>query len=77
MMPAHLMARLAYENIRLAGSPRFGDKAREFGRKILENLGHAPPEDRFLPECSRLHNPRDAILRENLPPRQKNILADD
>lgn len=78
-LPNHVMARLGYANLRLAGPPQFGEEARAFGRKILENLGYTPPEDPFLPECSQLHDPEevDAILRESLPPWQKNMLSDD
>lgn len=43
-LPNHALARLAYRNMELAGPPQFGEEAQEFGRQILRNLGHTPPE---------------------------------
>ena len=42
----HAMADLAFENMKLVGPTSFGPHAREFGRKIQENLGVTM---RFLP----------------------------
>lgn len=62
----HALARLAYRNMELAGPPQFGEEAQEFGRQILRNLGHTPPERPIMPECSELHDPLEAdrALRE-------------
>lgn len=68
-LPNHALARLAYRNMELAGPPQFGEEAQEFGRQILRNLGHTPPERPIMPECSELHDPLEAdrALREGLP----------
>ena len=78
-LPNHALARLAYRNMELAGPPQFGEEAQEFGRQILRNLGHTPPERPIMPECSVLHDPLEAdrALREGLPPWQTHFMSDD
>ena len=78
-LPNHALARLAYRNMELAGPPQFGEEAQEFGRQILRNLGHTPPERPIMPECSELHDPLEAdrALREGLPPWQTHFMSDD
>ena len=70
---------VAYRNMELAGPPQFGEEAQEFGRQILRNLGHTPPERPIMPECSELHDPLEAdrALREGLPPWQTHFMSDD
>ncbi len=78
-LPNHCMAELVYKNIELAGAPVFDEKAQEFGRQILKNLGQGILEYPFVPEISKVVHPKaaDASLRENLLPAQKHFMSDD
>lgn len=78
-IPNHVMAKLTYENIKLAGAPQFNEEAKKFGREIFKNLGLKPLQEPFLPECSQFHDPIDVDnqYKQNLPPWQQNMLSDD
>lgn len=73
------LATTTYQNLELAGPPVFCEKAKQFGRDILENLGFAAVDNPFMPEAENLIDPQEAekILREDLPPWQKNSTTDD
>lgn len=75
----HVMADLTYQNLELVGAPTLSDEAREFGRKLQENLGITPMENPFVESCERLITPQDqeANLRRNLPSWQLNFTSDD
>jgi len=78
-LPNHVMTDLVYRNLELAGPPIYGKEAREVGREIQKILGLEPQEDPIHPLCGKLIPPRDfeAVLREMLPPWQKNYTSDD
>jgi aminobenzoyl-glutamate utilization protein B len=75
----HALAELTYRNLAAAGPPRYGDEAVSAAREIQANLGLAPMEEPFLEACESLMDPREAerILRESLPPSQRNSTSDD
>ncbi len=75
----HVMADLAYQNLELVGPPQLSDEAREFGRKIQQNLGIEPMDNPFDEGCERLISPQDyeANLRRSLPAWQLNFTSDD
>jgi aminobenzoyl-glutamate utilization protein B len=73
------LADLTYRNLAAAGPPRYHDEAVAVAREIQANLGLAPMEAPFLEACESLMDPREAerILRESLPPSQRNATSDD
>ncbi len=75
----HAMAALAFANMELVGAPKFGEEAREFGRKIQANLGIEPMENPFIADAERLMPPQEyeAYLRRALPAWQLNYTSDD
>jgi aminobenzoyl-glutamate utilization protein B len=75
----HVMAKLCYENLELAGPPSWGPKARRFGAAIQKNLGLEPMRDPMLADMARLSPPEEAeaTLRRELPEWQKNYTSDD
>ena len=75
----HAMAEVAWRNFEAIGAPQWNEEARRFGRKIQESLGVAPMEDPFTPEIQHLTAPWDGekAFREQLPPWQTNLAADD
>ena len=75
----HALAELTYRNLAAAGPPRYGDEAVAAAREIQANLGLAPADEPFLEACESLMEPREAerILRESLPPSQRNSTSDD
>jgi len=78
-LPNHVMARLCYGNLELAGPPVWDEAARKFGREIQKNLGLKPMTDPIMPEMGELSPPEEAeaMLRRDLPPWQKNYTSDD
>jgi len=75
----HALADLTYRNLAAAQPPRYGKEAVAAAREIQANLGLAPMDEPFLEACERLLDPREAerILREDLPPSQRNATSDD
>jgi len=75
----HALAEITYRNLKEAGAPRYGDAAIAAAREIQANLGLAPMDEPFLAACESLIEPREAerILREKLPPAQRNSTSDD
>ena len=75
----HAMADLTYQNLELAGPPKLSEEAREFGRKIQQNLGITPMESPFNESCEQLTSPQEyeANLRHSLPAWQQNFTSDD
>lgn len=53
-LPNTTLSQMIYRNLQLVGPPKFSDEAREFGRKIQENLGYEPMEDPFTVECQEI-----------------------
>ena len=78
-LPNHALASLAYGNLALGGTPRWGEEAKRFGREIQKNLGLEPMEDPIHPAMTALTTPEEdeARLRAILPPWQKNYTSDD
>ncbi len=75
----HAMANLVWEQIQRVGAPVWDDEAKDLMRQVQENCGIAPDADPILPACEALISPQDAeaILRESLPPNQRNSTSDD
>src|SRR5579885_77054 len=75
----HAMADITFENMKLAGAPKFTEEACEFGRKIQANLGIAPMDNPFLEDSERLMPPQEyeAYLRRALPAWQEHYTSDD
>lgn len=75
----HSIARVVWEAMQATGAPEWGEDARSVAREIQANLGLDPMEDPFIPEMTRLIDPEAAerILREDLPPSQRNSTSDD
>ncbi|MCW1951389.1 MAG: amidohydrolase [Octadecabacter sp.] len=75
----HAMASMVWEQIQHVGAPVWGADAKKLMRQVQENCGVAPDEDPILPACETLISPQDAeaILRESLPPNQRNSTSDD
>jgi aminobenzoyl-glutamate utilization protein B len=78
-LPNHAMAHLTYQNLALAGAPRWGEEARKFGRAIQKSLGIKPMADPILDRMQRLATPEatEAEMRAQLPAWQRNYTSDD
>ena len=78
-LPNDVMSELAFANMRLFGPPSFPEPARDFARRIQENLGLAPMPNPFAAENEVLTEPADyeASLRRALPAWQTNFNSDD
>jgi aminobenzoyl-glutamate utilization protein B len=48
------LSEILYRNLELVGPPVFSKEAREFGRKLQENLGIEPMEDPFTETCQSI-----------------------
>ena len=75
----HVMSELTYENIKIAGAPKWGNEAIKRAQEIQQELDIEPMEKPYVEACERLIDPEEAerLLRENLPPWQKNSTSDD
>lgn len=75
----HAMAEVTYRNLAQVGPPEYGPEAVEVAREVQRSLGVEPTENPLLAECSRLIEPVEAerLLRENIPPSQRNWTSDD
>ncbi len=75
----HAMANMVWEQIQKVGAPKWDEDAKALMRQVQENCGCAPDANPILPACERLISPQDAeaILRESLPPNQRNSTSDD
>jgi aminobenzoyl-glutamate utilization protein B len=49
-----MLSEILYRNLLIVGPPKFSDKAREFGRKLQENLGFEPTDDPFTEGCQKI-----------------------
>ena len=63
------LSEILYRNLENAGPPQFSEEAREFGRKIQENLGFEPMEDPFTKACQEIAplKSSDDDIRFNFP----------
>ncbi len=75
----HSLAKLAYENMKSVGAPKFGEDAKEFANQVLENLGFARMDSPFVDDNESLMEPwdYDRRLRYAMPEWQKTFIADD
>ncbi len=75
----HAMSNIAWSAMQTIGAPVWGEQAVEVAQNIQRSLGIPPMSSPFLDACSQLCSPRDAeaILRQELPPRQINSTSDD
>ncbi|PVA06878.1 peptidase M20 [Thalassorhabdomicrobium marinisediminis] len=75
----HAMAEMVWQNIQQVGAPVWDDEAKALMREVQKNCGVTPYADPILPACEELIAPQDAeaILRESLPPNQRNSTSDD
>lgn len=78
-LPNHAMADVTWRNFERVGPPRWSDEARSFAGEIQKSLGLEPMEDPLLSEIQALTPPWEAekAFREQLPPWQTNLAADD
>ena len=75
----HAMASMVWEQIQRVGAPVWSADAKKLMRQVQESCGTTPDDDPVLPACEELISPQDAeaILRESLPPNQRNSTSDD
>jgi aminobenzoyl-glutamate utilization protein B len=75
----HAMAGMVWNNLQQLGPPQWTDAGRDVARAIQSELGLAPMLDPFIPDMSRLTDPRaaEAALRHDLPPSQRHSTSDD
>jgi aminobenzoyl-glutamate utilization protein B len=75
----HVMADLAFQNMKLIGAPKFSEEAHAFGRKIQESLGIEPMDRPFITDNEQLTAPQDyeRYIRRALPEWQLNYTSDD
>ncbi len=75
----HTMADVTYQNLVLAGAPKFEGKAIEYAQEIQRNLGLEPMDKPYLEAVETLIEPQEAerLLRETLPAWQEHFTSDD
>lgn len=75
----HAMADLVWGALKTVGPPVWGAEAKALMRQVQQACGVSPDEDPILPACETLMDPHrsEAILREDLPPNQRNSTSDD
>ncbi|MCO6049826.1 amidohydrolase [Mesorhizobium sp. RP14(2022)] len=75
----HAMAELCWRAMQEVGAPRWSESAKAIAREIQVNGGGEATDDPFIPECTRLIDPREAeaVLRRDLPPSQTHSTSDD
>ena len=77
----HAIAELTYRNLRRVGAPVFNGspEAVKLAQEIQRTLGLKPMAAPFMPVTEKLLAPQQAerLLRQNLPPNQKNFTSDD
>jgi aminobenzoyl-glutamate utilization protein B len=75
----HALAELTYQNLELAGAPRYNRQAVQLAREIQQNLGLDPMAAPFLDACEKLITPQAAEkeLRRDMPAWQTNWTSDD
>jgi aminobenzoyl-glutamate utilization protein B len=75
----HAIASMVWEQIQHVGAPVWNRDAKDLMRQVQKNCGMTPDQNPVLPACETLISPQDAeaILRESLPPNQRNSTSDD
>ncbi len=78
-LPNHVLARLTFDNIKLAGAPKWQGAAIKAAQAIQRELKLKPMARPFMEACEQTIEPKEAelILRQDLPPSQKNFTSDD
>jgi len=78
-LPNNELASLVYANLERVGAPSLSEDAREFGRRIQENLGYEPQDDPYVSGVEELTEPQtyERKKRSILPDWQKNFTSDD
>ncbi len=78
-IPNHTIAKLVFESLNQVGPPKWGKDAKKIANEIRKNLGLKKVKNPFLKESSEIIHPKkaDEIIRNNLPPSQKNFTSDD
>jgi len=63
------LSEILYRNLELVGPPVFSEEAREFARKIHENLGHEPMDEPLTEQCQKIApiDYADEDIRYNFP----------
>lgn len=63
------LSEILYDNLRIAGPPKFNDESREFGRKIQENLGFDSMDEPFTEGCQTIApiDAQDKSIRYRFP----------
>lgn len=75
----HAMASMVWEQIQQVGAPVWDETAKAIMQQVQRNCGVTPDADPILPACEALISPQDAeaIIRQSLPPNQRNSTSDD
>ena len=75
----HAMARLVWEQIEAVGAPVWDNAALDVARQVQVACGVSPDTSPLIDACTRLIHPEEAerILRQDLPPSQRNSTSDD
>lgn len=75
----HAMAQVVWGALQTLGAPQWDEDAKAVAREIQANLGLDPMTEPFIDEMTRLIDPEaaEAILRQDLPPSQRNSTSDD
>ncbi|MEN1968774.1 amidohydrolase [Lentibacillus sp. N15] len=75
----HAMAEATYQNLEIAGAPKFNGDAIKIAQEIQANLGFEPMDKPFLEEIETLISPEEAErkMREMLPSWQRHFTSDD
>lgn len=78
-LPNHALAEITYRNLERVGAPKWSREAKDFANEMRKSLGFEPVDEPLMEEIERLVEPREgeAMLRESLPPWQKNFTSDD
>jgi aminobenzoyl-glutamate utilization protein B len=78
-LPNHVLADVAFENLKLAGPTTFDEEARAFARQIQDHLGIAGMDNPFAEDCEKIVDPgeNDRRLRATMPAWQTHFAADD
>lgn len=73
------LSSILYDNLKLVGPPEFSEEAREFARKIQENLDLEPMEDPLTEDCQEIAplEAADNRVRSGFPPWVETQGSDD
>ncbi len=75
----HTMADLVWSELQEVGAPVWDDAALDVAREVQRACGKDASNAPLIPECTQLIAPQEAeaVLRQSLPPEQRNSTSDD